>query len=291
MLVKRYVVFREYRYPKTIILPLMHHRILPLLAILAMSLSGCQPNDSTASSSPIDKPETIVFVFAHPDDETTVGPVMAKVGQTDSVYLIIATDGRFGETEHAGIPAGDSLVDIRMKELECSCSSLGIQPPIMLGMQDGLGLNGHGNFYEQVPELKKRLLAEILRLQPDKIITFGPDGDTGHPDHRMVGNLVTEVLLQQGLTDQIDLYFFGWQKAQAEKYSWWELSYVDDSGLDTEIAFSETDEQKANASIRCYVSQFTQEEMAKWIAAEENDPSNKLYFRKFAIEEDLKKEF
>lgn len=269
----------------------MNYRTLPLLFLPWMFLSGCQSSDPSTSAESSDSPEKIVFIFAHPDDETTVGPVMAKVGQTDSVYLMIATDGRFGETEHAGIPAGDSLVDIRMAELECSCRSLGIHPPIMLGMQDGLGLNGHGNFYEQVPELKKRLLAEILRLQPDKIITFGPDGDTGHPDHRMVGNLVTEVLLQQGLTDQIDLYFFGWQKAQAEKYSWWELSYVHDSGLDTEIAFSEADEQKANASIRCYVSQFTPEEMTKWIAAEENDPSNKLYFRKFAIEEALKKEF
>lgn len=269
----------------------MIYRILPFAILLSVILFGCQTDDTTSSSETSDTPETIIFVFAHPDDETTVGPVMAKVGQTDSVYLIIATDGRFGETEHAGIPAGDSLVDIRMAELECSCRSLGIQPPIMLGMQDGLGLNGHGNFYEQVPELKKRLLAEILRLQPDKIITFGPDGDTGHPDHRMVGNLVTEVLLQEGLTDQIDLYFFGWQKEQAEKYSWWELSYVHDSGLDTEIAFSETDEQKAYASIQCYASQFTQEEMAKWIAAEENDPANKLYFRKFVIEEILKKEF
>ncbi|MFT5887177.1 MAG: LmbE family N-acetylglucosaminyl deacetylase [Arcticibacterium sp.] len=230
-------------------------------------------------------PERILAIFAHPDDETTIGPVLAKYAQTDSVYLLIATDGQFGVTEHAGIPAGDSLVAIRKLEAECSCRSLGIHAPIILNKQDGLGLNGQGDFYKQVTELKVNLLEEIQRIKPTKIITFGAEGDTGHPDHRMVGNLTTEVLLQEGLIHDIDLYYFGWIKAQSEKYSWWELNYVHESGLDRQISYSENDKQKAIASINCYESQFSPEEINRWVLAENKDKSNQLFFRKFIVDQ------
>jgi len=248
---------------------------LLLLLTGALVLSACQ--------SPPEK-ETILAIFAHPDDETTIGSVLAKYGEAHEVYLILATDGRFGVTEHMGIPAGDSLVEIRKSEADCSCSSLGIHPPVFLGLQDGLGLNGHGDFYEQIPKLKERLLAEITRIEPTKILTFGPDGDTGHPDHRMIGALTTEVLLREGLTDKIDLYYFGWTQEQAEKYNWWELGYLDRRSFNTEISFSEAHEEKALESIRCYKSQYTAEEMEMWIEAEQRDTSNRLFFRKFNLE-------
>lgn len=224
---------------------------------------------------------TILTIFAHPDDETTMGAVLARYAKEQEVYLLFATDGSYGVTDHMGIPPGDSLVKIRQEEAECSCTSLGINPPIFLGLQDGLGLNGHGNFYEQEPLLKTRLLETIQRIQPTTIITFGPDGDTGHPDHRLLGAIVTELLLREGLTEQIDLYYFGWTRDQAEKYSWWDLNYMDASVMDTEIHFDQEDEDKAMNSIRCHRSQYTPEEMELWIKTEEEDPSNVSYFRKF----------
>lgn len=229
-------------------------------------------------------PERILAIFAHPDDETTIGPVLAKYAQSDSVFLIIATDGQFGVTDHASIPSGDSLKGVRKLEAECSCKALGINPPIMLHNQDGLGLNGHGDFYKQVADLKVKLLKEIQRIKPTKIITFGAEGDTGHPDHRIVGNLTTEVLLQEGLIHDIDLYYFGWSKTQAEKYSWWELNYLHESSLDREISYSEIEKQKAIASIRCHVSQFSPEELKRWILAENQDKTNKLFFRKLIVD-------
>ena len=246
--------------------------LISLSLSLTLTLSSCRTDGSQL---------TILTVFAHPDDETTMGAVLSSYTAEHEVFLLFATDGRFGVTEHMGLPPGDSLVKIRQKEAECSCLSLGINPPIFLGLQDGLGLNGHGNFYEQELLLKAGLLEAIERIQPTTIITFGPDGDTGHPDHRLLGAITTEILLREGLTDQIDLYYFGWTREQADKYSWWGLNYMDPSVMDTEIRFNQDDETKAMNSIRCYESQYTTSEMEQWIRTEEEDISNVSYFRKF----------
>jgi LmbE family N-acetylglucosaminyl deacetylase len=55
-------------------------------------------------------PKHLLAIFSHPDDEATVSPVLAKyAAEGVTVYLAIATDGRYGVTDHAKIPAGDSL--------------------------------------------------------------------------------------------------------------------------------------------------------------------------------------
>lgn len=134
--------------------------VFALSVILAAMLCSCQHET---------RDQVILVIFAHPDDETTIGPVMNKYAEDNDVYLLLATDGSYGVTDHAGIPAGDSLVEIRKKEAACSCESLGIHPPIFLGLQDGMGLNGHGNFYEQEALLKERLPEAIRKVDPGTV--------------------------------------------------------------------------------------------------------------------------
>lgn len=98
--------------------------------------------------------------------------MLAKYAEEHEVYLLFSTDGRYGVNDFSGIPAGDSLVQIRKKEAACSCASLGIHPPIFLDIQDGMGLNGHGNFYEQEALLKEGLMEAIRKIRPSKIITL-----------------------------------------------------------------------------------------------------------------------
>lgn len=236
----------------------------------------------SCSEKPVYKKETILAVFAHPDDETVIAPVLAKYASAGHVvYLVISTDGQFGVTNHFGMPAGDSLAVVRDGELACSCAAMGIHPPIRLGLQDGLGLNGHGNFYEQVPKFEKALKTVLQKITPTKIITYGPDGDTGHPDHRLVGLFTMESLLKEKLLAEIDLYHFGWTKKQADKYVGWNLGYVADEYLDTVISFNDVEEAKGLAAIRCHKSQYTQAAMDEWIKWEVDDLENVSYFRKF----------
>ena len=130
----------------------------------------------------------LLAVFAHPDDESTVSAVLAKYAAAGvRVYLATATDGRLGVAAHAGTTAGDSLAATRAQELKCTTEKLGINPPIMFGLHDqlkmGEGLRPH---MEQLAEMRDRVTKLFEELQPDAVITWGPSGWTGHPDHRLV---------------------------------------------------------------------------------------------------------
>ncbi len=112
---------------------------LPLLLTMLFSLA----------QSP--KQKTLLAIFPHPDDEGAIGSAVAKYAKTHKVYIIIATDGRYGVREHARIPEGDSLAVVRKKEMECACGKLGVQPPILLGFHDGMGMRtGVGEAFKQI---------------------------------------------------------------------------------------------------------------------------------------------
>lgn len=145
----------------------------------------------------------LVAVFAHPDDERIVGPLLARYAREGhDVYLVIATDGRKGVREHAGIPAGDSLAHVRAEEARCAARELGIHPPILLGFEDA-GLAS----FESLEGLRSDVDSVLRDLQPDAVITFGPEGGTGHPDHRLVGDVVTEVVQGGGTGIPPALYY------------------------------------------------------------------------------------
>lgn len=134
------------------------------------------------------------------------------------MYIIIATDGRYGVREHAGIPEGDSLARVREKEMYCACGKLCAQPPILLGFHDGRGMRtGIGEAFKQLRKLTTILKEKIDSLHPDFIVTFGTDGDTGHPDHRMIGNITTEIILKEGWDKKYPLYYVAWTKEQSDK--------------------------------------------------------------------------
>src|SRR5881409_949842 len=90
-----------------------------------------------ASAAAQERPRVILAVFAHPDDETTVSPVLARYGREGAkVYLAIATKGEKGTNEHASIPAGEPLAKVRREEIACACKQLGIEPPILFELND-----------------------------------------------------------------------------------------------------------------------------------------------------------
>ncbi|MGB8195034.1 MAG: PIG-L family deacetylase, partial [Chitinophagaceae bacterium] len=145
-------------------------------------------------------------MFAHPDDEAAIAQLLTKYGKNSKVYIIIATDGRYGTKP--GFPSGDTLVRIRETESSCACSKMGIEPPVFLGFTDGFDTRiGVGKYLSQSKELKAKLTAKIKELNPDIIITFGPDGDTGHSDHRMISNMTTEIILKERWVEKHPLYY------------------------------------------------------------------------------------
>jgi len=114
------------------------------------------------------------------------------------VYLILASDGGAGAGQQGHIPRpestvpGEDLVRQRAEEARCAAQALGIHPPILLGFPDGK-LGDYVGDRTLIHRATQRIAEELARLRPDAVITWGPDGGTGHPDHRIVGNIATQL--------------------------------------------------------------------------------------------------
>src|SRR5678815_2408107 len=161
-------------------------KTLAAVTVLLASTSGIVTAQQPA--------RTLVVVLAHPDDETPVGPMLARYAREGvQVHLIIVTDGAQGGS-NTTIPRGPELARARAEEAACSANALGAQPPVLLGFPDAK----LGDFLADpslLYRLTERLAAELQRLRPDVVLTWGADGGTGHPDHRLVGSLVSQLVL------------------------------------------------------------------------------------------------
>jgi LmbE family N-acetylglucosaminyl deacetylase len=128
---------------------------------------------------------TVLGVWAHPDDETylSAGVMAAAADNGNRVVVVSATAGEQGTDDPTTWPP-DRLAPVRRWEASAALASLGVHDHRWLGLPDGgLGRCSTG-------EQAGRLAAIMDEVRPDTILTFGPDGITGHPDHRVVSTWV-----------------------------------------------------------------------------------------------------
>ncbi|MGH4017147.1 MAG: N-acetyl-1-D-myo-inositol-2-amino-2-deoxy-alpha-D-glucopyranoside deacetylase [Pseudonocardiaceae bacterium] len=152
-------------------------------------------------------PRRLVLVHAHPDDETlwTGGTIARYAAAGVQITLVTCTLGEQGEVipaELRGLAAdrADQLGGYRVGELRAACAALGVTDQRFLG---GIGrwrdsgmvtLPGArasvtadlhprafaaGDLAEQV----QALVAVLTEVRPQVVVSYGPDGGYGHPDH------------------------------------------------------------------------------------------------------------
>jgi LmbE family N-acetylglucosaminyl deacetylase len=171
---------------------------IPIHVFIAGALTAVIPHSAQAQ---VRRP--IVAIFAHPDDERVIGPLLSRLSREGrETHLVIATDGSKGVRDFAHIPAGPELAAARTKEAECAANRLGVRQLHILGLPDG-GLAS----FEVLGKLRSRLAAIIDSLKPAAIITFGPEGGTGHPDHRLVGDVTTQIVQSDARYANVDLLY------------------------------------------------------------------------------------
>jgi LmbE family N-acetylglucosaminyl deacetylase len=197
----------------------------------------------------------LLAIFAHPDDEMTVAPILARYARAGArVHLAIATDGRRGVAEHAGTTAGESLAALRTEEAACAARALGIAAPILLGFGDGeLGaiVSPPGSALDRLASEVRRILDDI---EPDAVLTWSPGGGYGHPDHRLVADVVLQVVAERGGPA---LYSPGWTASEITESGIDLMTYpVDERLLTMQVGFSDADAESARAALRCHRSQF-----------------------------------
>jgi LmbE family N-acetylglucosaminyl deacetylase len=137
----------------------------------------------------------LMAVLAHPDDESLgVGGTLAKYASEGvEVSLLTATRGDGGRFR--GIPLNDpdhpgpaALATIREGELRAAAS--------VLGVRDVSILDYHDQCLDRADprEAIADIACHLRRMQPDVVVTFGPDGAYGHPDHIAISQFTTAAL-------------------------------------------------------------------------------------------------
>ena len=212
---------------------------------------------------------TLVAVLAHADDETPVGPMLARYAREGvQVYLLIASDGMQGTggggsgVRPDSTLAGNDLVRARAEEARCSAEALGARPPILLGFPDGK----LGDFLSDrtlMFRLTARIAEELQRLKPDAIITWGPDGGTSHPDHRLVSNVATQ-LARAGAPGVPERVFYmsisaEGMRAMNPQRGVLPLVIPEQKYFTVNVPFTPADLEAAKRSMACHRSQFTAE--------------------------------
>jgi LmbE family N-acetylglucosaminyl deacetylase len=171
----------------------IHRNFLAIVALAALT-----PFAARAQAT-----RPILAVFAHPDDERVIGPLLSRLAREGrETHLVIATDGSQGVRDFAHIPAGAELAAARTKEATCAANRLGVRQLHILGLPDG-GLAS----FDVLDKLRSGVAAIIDSLKPAAIITFGPEGGTGHPDHRLVGDVVTQIIESDSRYANIDVLY------------------------------------------------------------------------------------
>ena len=148
------------------------------------------------------QPPRLLGIFAHPDDETLcAGGTFAKYASAGAeVRVISLTKGGAGQIRDANAATRATLRAVREKELDAAGTELGLTETRCLEYPDG-GLS------EIDSQILVKLASELLsEIDPDVVITFGPDGFSGHPDHIAVGAAVIAACNERRSATSIRLF-------------------------------------------------------------------------------------
>jgi len=161
----------------------------------------------------------LLLVHAHPDDESlwTGGTIARYAAAGIHVTLVTCTLGEEGEIiptrlRELAADAADQLGGYRIGELRAACAALGVSDHRWLGgvgrWRDsgmvGVAANSHPRAFAggDLAEQADALAEVIADVRPQVVVTYGPDGGYGHPDH------VRAHEVTMAACDDVDRVFF-----------------------------------------------------------------------------------
>jgi len=139
----------------------------------------------------VSEKRTLLAVFAHPDDESfgPGGTLARYAAEGVTVHLICATNGEAGIVDSALLAEHSNAAELRIAELRCAASQLGLSGVHLLGYRDsgmaGSPDNDHPDCLAQADpaQVAARVTGYVRQLRPQVVLAFDPTGGYHHPDH------------------------------------------------------------------------------------------------------------
>lgn len=133
---------------------------------------------------------SLLFCFAHPDDESFsgAGTAMKYAAQGARIVLVTATLGERGRLGEPPLCSPEDLATVRERELRTASGIIGFDELHLLGYRDReLG--------DARPEaIRSRLVSIIRDARPSVVFTFDPDGFNAHPDHIAISRFTSDAI-------------------------------------------------------------------------------------------------
>ncbi len=154
------------------------------------------------------KPPVLMAVHAHPDDESsTTGGTLARYAAAGlRTVLITCTDGGQGDAPGAVKPGSPGhrphvVAQRRSRELDLATAALGVVDVVKLaypdsGMSevstDAISNVASQTVFSQLPlePLVQQMVSLMRHFRPAVVLTYPPNGMSGHPDHIRVHEVV-----------------------------------------------------------------------------------------------------
>ena len=133
---------------------------------------------------------TLLFCFAHPDDESFsgAGTAMRYAAAGNRTALVTATLGQQGKCGDPPVCTPGDLPRVREGELREAAEIIGFDELHLLGYEDKRLADAPGD------AIRRSLVEIIRRLQPRVVLTFDPGGFNGHPDHIAISRFTSEAI-------------------------------------------------------------------------------------------------
>ena len=133
---------------------------------------------------------TLLFIFAHPDDESFAGAgtAMKCAGAGAHTVLVTATRGERGKAGNPPVCAPGEIAACRERELRDAAAIIGFDELHLLGYRDRELADAPRD------EMRRALVTHIRRMKPAIVVTFDPNGFNAHPDHVAISRFASDAI-------------------------------------------------------------------------------------------------
>jgi LmbE family N-acetylglucosaminyl deacetylase len=244
----------------------------------------------------------LMVVHAHPDDESSqTGGTLARYAAAGCrTVLVTCTDGGQGDAVGSGAkPGADGheahrVAEHRAAELDAAAAALGVVDLVKLGYPDSGVADGDGSAAAESFSARPLMpmVEQMVRLmrvyEPDVVITYPPNGLSGHPDHIRTHEVVVAAhgnVVADGASWVPRLYYIAMSAARIREL---QAGIRAAFGADAWVPPDDLGIDDAEITTAVDITSFWADKMAA-LAAHASQPDAALLLRLFEMSDDIAK--